>query len=302
MTDNKLESNQVDKKRKKFFCKKAKIALILVLLGYCGLKYLEIESSSDSKAMVSKVKISEIEISDLSGEILEQTDADNILTDSDSLADISFEEVKEKGEEFVYRTLLKNQLRTNALQEQILSLKTDLQKYKNQEKLGKIIFAYVDLRQKIFAGDNYADALKSCEAISIFDKNLQQLFSTLSPLLKNFSTAEDLSKEFDDLIPELIATKDAGIEDDIMSQIRYNISKLIVVRRVDGRNPNDVDGIIAQVEKLLRQQNYQESLDLLLTLDQLHDITLFRFLNRVRAAIVVRKLDQEILSYLKTLS
>jgi hypothetical protein len=75
-----------------------------------------------------------------------------------------------------------------------------------------------------------------------------------------------------------------------------------VIRRIDGKNPNDVDGIVAKTEKALHNENYQEALETLLTLDQTYHEILVNFLSELSADAEVKQIDFEILSHLKNLS
>lgn len=278
------------------------LALFFVILfSYCGFRYFEIKQAQNLGKKVEASKIDNIE-----NEIFELAeDYKNHGADGhDALAfsDIPLSEVQEKGADFIYKMLLKNQIQINDLKAQIESLKSEFTKYKNQEKLGKIIFSYLELRQKIFAGENYDNSLKSFQLTSVFDIKLQDKAAKLEVALKSFTNAKDLNKSFSDLIPEIIVTKGNPANDDLAAKIRRNISRLVVIRRVDGKNPNNVDGIVARAEKLIRSENYQEALDCLLALDQNYHAILADFLSKLSAASEMKKIDAEILSYLKTLS
>lgn len=90
--------------------------------------------------------------------------------------------------------------------------------------------------------------------------------------------------------------------DSFASKVRRNISRLVVIRRIDGKNPNDIDGTVARAEKLLRAENYQEALECLISLDQNYHTILADFLSKLSAASDIKKIDTEILSYLKSLN
>ncbi len=299
-TEQALENGvAMPQKKKKFSLSRIVILFVIILSGYLGLRYFEIKQARklNAKAEVGKFDNVESEIFDLSEEYKNQ-----LNSDAHGLSDIPLNEVQEKGAEFVYKMLLKNQTQINDLKSQTESLKAEFTKYKNQEKLGKIIFAYIDFRQKLLAGAPFEDALKNFEMLAVFDQHLQDKISKLRVSLKNFANEENLSKDFADLIPELITTKNTGAENGMISKIRRNISKMVVIRRIDGKNPNDVDGIVSRTEKLLHDENYQEAFDCLLALDQSYHEILVNFLSELSAAVEVKKIDSDILSYLKTLS
>jgi len=104
------------------------------------------------------------------------------------------------------------------------------------------------------------------------------------------------------LIPNLIIAKGSNIDGSIISRIRNNIAKLIIIRRIDGKKPQEIDATIVKIEKLLQEQNYQEALNNLVALDPLYHSVIVNFLDKLNVALEVQKIDQEILSYLKTLS
>jgi hypothetical protein len=211
-------------------------------------------------------------------------------------------ELKEKGAEFIYQMLLKNQVQITDLREQILALKNDVKKYKNQERIGKLIFTYVDLRQKISAGKTSAEEFKNFEMMASFDENLQAKIAQLKPLLPNLQGREKLNKSFSALIPEVIAAKNFNPDGGILSKIRYNISKLIIIRRIDDKNLGDIDATITKVERLLHEENYQDALTSLLSLDVNYHEILKGFLDELSVSAEAQKIDRDILNYLKSLT
>ena len=295
----KTESQKTKKIKKRLFLTKIIILVSMIIFGYFGFKYFQIisEQRSKAKAEVGKFDNIESEIFDLSDDY-KNTESGDLQ----SLPDITVNELKEKGAEFIYHMLLKNQVQINDLKEQVQSLKADFAKYKGQEKIGKIIFSYIDLRQKIIADENYEDALKSFEMLVVFDVRLSAEVVKLKPLLKNYSDAKKLNKDFEKLIPKIIATKNNGEDQGFVAKVRHYISKLIVIRRVDGKNQFNVDGIVAKTEKLLIEQNYQEALNALLILDPIYHSVLADFLTELSGSLEVQKVDSEILLYLKNLS
>ncbi|NBV06837.1 MAG: hypothetical protein EBS06_06350 [Proteobacteria bacterium] len=301
MNEEKSQQNQsIAVKNKKFSFVRVIILFIVVFSGYLGLRYFEIKQLAKLKAKteLGKIDDSQSDIFDLAEEYK------NGLANSDQhlLSDLGLNEMQEKGAEFFYKMLLKNQEQINILKSENQSLQEEFRKYKSQEKLGKIILAYVDFRQKIFSCAPYEDELKNFEILSVFDKKLQEKITKLRSSLSGFSDAKKLNQDFSDLIPEIIATKNSGSEKTLISKIRHNLSKLVVIRRIDGKNPNDVDGIVARTEKLLAEEKYQEALTCLLALDQSYHEILVNFLSQLSATAEVKKTDLEILSYLKNLS
>jgi hypothetical protein len=292
---NQENKNNSTKKRQSFLTKLI-ILVSLILFGYFGFKYWQVKAAQKqaAKSLIEKYDNVDSEIFDLS--------PDHEDADSHGLADLTVNELKEKGAEFIYQMLLKNQVQITDLREQILALKNDVQKYKNQERIGKLIFTYVDLRQKISAGKSSAEEFKNFEMLASFDENLQAKIAQLKPLLPNLQGREKLNKTFATLIPELIAAKNLNPDGGILSKIRYNISKLVIIRRIDDKNLGDVDATITKVERLLREENYQDALTSLLSFDANYHEILKGFLDELSVSAEAQKIDGDILNYLKSLT
>jgi hypothetical protein len=292
---NQENKNNSTKKRQSFLTKLI-ILVSLILFGYFSFKYWQVKAAQKqaAKSLIEKYDNVDSEIFDLS--------PDHEGSDLNGLADLTVNELKEKGAEFIYQMLLKNQVQITDLREQILALKNDVQKYKNQERVGKLIFTYVDLRQKISAGKTSAEEFKNFEMLASFDENLQAKIAQLKPLLPNLQGREKLNKSFSALIPELIAAKNFNPDGGILSKIRYNISKLIIIRRIDDKNLGDIDATITKVERLLREENYQDALTYLLSFDANYHEILKGFLDELSVSAEAQKIDGDILNYLKSLT
>lgn len=236
-------------------------------------------------------------------DVLGLADEYSAQENADDVSDLTINEMREKGAEFVYQTLLKNQTKIDDLYTQIQNLKNEVTKYRNQEKIGKMIVIYVDLRDKIFAGKNYTSEMKSFEILSASDEVLSAKLNKLKPALTNFAVREHLEKDFADLIPEIVFNKKKNLgSESFLDKVRRNISRLVVIRRVDSKNPQDVDAVVVRIEKSLKQENYQEALSAALSLDQNYHAILKSFLDELSSALEVQQTDQEILNYLKSLS
>ncbi len=302
MTENSATQNQEKnpiKKRASFFTKFI-VFLALVFSGYFGFKYWQSEFAKRvfAKKEVEKYDNLESEIFDLSG----GHEGQKSDTNFSDLHEMNVNELKEKGAEFIYQMLLKNQIQLNDLNQEIQSLKTEILKYKNREKIAKMILAYVDLRQEIFSQKSYESSFKNFEIITISDENLSSKVVRLKTLLPTFSNQEKLVKTFAQLIPDLVVTKNNKVDSSIISKVRRNISKLVIIRRIGGKDSGDVDSVIFKTEKFLNEENYQEALNSLLSLDQNYHEIIKDFLNDLTVAIEVQKIDQEILNYLKNLA
>jgi hypothetical protein len=274
--------------------KKIVVFLSLLILTYFAFQYWKLQRVNLAKNEVTKFDNIDSEIFEVSDEYKNQEQYD--------LSDMTISEMREKGAEFIYQMLLKNQIQIENLKGDIQLLKSEILKYKNHEKIGKLIVNYVALREKIFAGEIYNNEFKSFEILSFSDENLKKLTANLQENLQKFSTNEKLSQDFAKLAPDLIAIQNFGDGNDFITKVRRNISKLATVRRTDREKGNDINAVIFKVEKLLREKNYQEALNSINSLELKYQETLKIFVENLKVSIAVSKIDQEILNYLKDLT
>ena len=223
--------------------------------------------------------------------------------DQEDLSDLSVNELREKGAEFIYQMLLKNQLKIEDLGAQLQALKSEVLKYRSQEKLGRMILIYVDLREKIISEKGYNEEMKSFEILSASDEVLTAKIAKLKPLLSSFASQKKLEKNFANIIPELIINKKNSVANEsLVAKIQRNISRLVVLRRIDEKNPQEVDTVVVRIEKLLKQENYSDALSAGLSLPADYNPILKNFLDELHASLEVKQIDQEILNYLKSLN
>lgn len=289
------EEKKLEQKKKQKTLTKIMFFLAIIFFTYLGFNYWKSEFAKKVRAQqdVEKFDNIESEIFDLSG--------DHSTEKDDNLHAANIDELKEKGAEFIYQLLLKNQTQIADLSRQMQEMQAELVKYKNQEKISKIILSYVDLRQQIFAKNSYENSLKDFEILTSSDEGLSEKARMLRQALPNFSTQKELLSNFSKLIPDLIFAKNNNVEKGLSSRIRRNISKMITIRRIDGKGA-DIDSAIIKIENFLKQENYQEAMNLLLSLNQNYHEIIEGFLNSLSGAIEVQKIDQEILNHLKSLN
>ncbi len=289
------EEKKLEQKKKQKTLTKIMFFLAIIFFTYLGFNYWKSEFAKKVRAQqdVEKFDNIESEIFDLSG--------DHSTEKDDNLHAANIDELKEKGAEFIYQLLLKNQTQIADLSRQMQEMQAELVKYKNQEKISKIILSYVDLRQQIFAKNSYENSFKDFEILTSSDEGLSEKARMLRQALPNFSTQKELLSNFSKLIPDLIFAKSNNVEKGLSSRIRRNISKMITIRRIDGKGA-DIDSAIIKIENFLKQENYQEAMNLLLSLNQNYHEIIEGFLNSLSGAIEVQKIDQEILNHLKSLN
>jgi hypothetical protein len=298
------EHNEIDKiKRKENFLIKLLLLVSGIFFAYIGFKYWQVKKQQNPAEIAEKSESEKSEsekYDDVNGEIF---DLSATAANSDDLSDLTVNEMKEKGAEFIYRMLFKNQLQINHNKEQIQSLKNEILQYKNREKIARIIFSYIDFRQRIYDKKPYEQELQNFEMLASFDENLQNKITKLRLLLPNFLTRDELIQSFAALIPDIIvAKKNIDANSGFIARIRYNISRLVIIRKINEENADEVDKIIIRTEKFLRAENYQEALLSLLFLRQKYHQILKVFLDDLNVAAEVQKIDREILNYLKNLA
>ncbi len=301
MTEENISANQTNKKSNKLVLMIVSTFAFIIISSYFAFSYLQ-NSHNKNNHHSEKTNNSDNGIFDISEEYLNSPEEN-----PDDLAEISIAELQEKGSEFVYQMLLKNQIQINELRSQIKVLREDFEKYKSRETFSKMVFSYINLRQKVFAknfaNQTFKENLQDIETISILDSNLHEKVMQLRPILKDFIGSEKLITDFKNLIPEIIATKnDIGEQQSFLFKIRHKVSNLLVIRRIDENNPNDIDSIVVRIEKLLKEQNYQEAMQNLLMLDQSYHQITNDFLVKLNIAVELQRIDSDILSYLKTLN
>ena len=223
----------------------------------------------------------------------------------EDLPDITATELQEKGVDFFYRVFLKNQVQINSLQQEIASLRSEFTNYKNSEKSIQIIFSYIELREKLFKKNfldlDFQKSFESFDAITKNDNFLSEKTNKLRVSLSGVSTHREIMQMFEKLIPEIIATKKFDKKDSWFNNFRHYLAKIIVIRKIDDENLSDVDGIIRSTEQLLKQENYNEALNVFIKIDEKYSQISQDFMSTLKNLAEIQKIDQEIFSYLKNL-
>jgi hypothetical protein len=218
--------------------------------------------------------------------------------------------LQEKGIDFFYRIFLKNQVQINALQQEISNLKTDLANYKNSEKAVKIIFAYIDFRQKILSGQisgkSFDNSLENIELLSNDDLTIKSQINIIKPIIIELNNAEnniDLQLQFSQLIPEIIATKQYNENNSWNQKIKHYFAKLITIRKTDKNDPeiDNIDKAIIEIENNLKNKDYIEVARISKNIDSKYQNILTDFNKIINYWAEIQKIDQEIFNYLKDL-
>ncbi len=287
-------------KKAQLFLLKTAVIFSLLAFGYLGFRYLVFQSAKklESQKELQKFDNIESEIFDLS---IPADDSENGSGVHD-FSDMAVNDLREKGAEFVYQMLLKNQVQISVLTKKIENLDEEIVKYKYQQRISRMILLYIDLRNEIFSKKPFEKTIENFELVAINDGVLTNKIATLKESAKKFSSQSELKNEFSQIIPKLIIAKKINKEGGFWAKIKAKISQLIVIRKLNGTNPEEIDSRIVKIEKLLTEEKYQEALTELLSFEQkYHEIT-SEFLDHLSAAIEIRSIDNEILNHLKSLS
>ena len=282
------------------FLKRVFLLFILAASSYIAFKYWEFSElkKHDAALEVGKFDNIDSDIIELSGPDGSDDEDDR----NDDLRKISAEEMKERGLEFIYQNLLQNQVQIDDLRDQVRDLEDELSKHKARKTIGRVIYSYVDFRQKLFLEQESRREFENFALLTSFDEVLQDKSVRFKEIYKDFYGQQYLSENFAKLIPSLIALKNNNPESGFIERIRYNISKLVTIRKVGGEDIEKVDEIILLAEESLKKEDYKEALDQLLKLSEPYQEILEPFLKKLRISLEIKNLDQEILSYLKILS
>lgn len=302
-----MESNNSQNKSDIFVSKnflilttKIIIALSILLIAYLSLKHYIDSKIIDLKSGAAVAKsLTDDEVFDLSEEYNDSADVKYVIDDNNH--DLTLEEVRSDKGKLIYQILLKNQIAIRNLSHEVDDLKNDLKQHQNKEQAIRIIYGYVDLRQEIFSGNNYSDELKNFKLLTINDEFLTNELKPLEDDLKNFRTTKQLALDFKQLIPKIIASQNNDPNASFIQKIKFNLLKLITVRRINHPEINDLDGIIVQIEDAINSQSYDAAITLITTISKNSDF-LQEFMVNLNADANIKKIDDEILHYLKNIA
>lgn len=283
-------------KKNYFFLKLFALLLVILILLFFN-KNLQNNSKNLSKNTSSKFidQIKDSEILDLDDEYKNQHET--------TINDLNIAEIKEKGAEFVYQLLIKNQVQIEDLNNQIRQIKSDYVKLKNQEKFNKIVLNYINLREKLFLGEDCKSEIENFDLLTISDDFLINKFTVIKQNYQNFITRQMLLKNFAEISKILIVNENFNPETaDFLEKMRYNFRKLVIIRKTNVKDSSQLQASILIVENLLKSGKNSEALAKLLSLDKIYFPIIQRFLEELNLVIETQNADQEIIKYLKSLN
>jgi hypothetical protein len=306
MTQNNKEinvesENSTSRKAKKNSHFLLKSFFVVVLTFVCLMIYKNLQIK---EGIIVKKPIVNIDKDSKEDSILDISDEYRAgLENETTVHDLNISEIKEKGAEFVYQLLIKNQVQIEDINNQLRNFKGDFIKLKSQEKFNKLIINYVELREKLFNGEDCKSEIESFDLLSASDEFLQNKFLVIKEDYALFSTQKKLMDSFKSITNQLIINENYSEENaSLFEKLRHNFNKLVVIRKVKNLNPDRLEGVINQIELALSQKNYQEALNKSLSLDKAYFPIVQKFLEELSIAIEIQNADKEIIKYLKSLT
>ena len=278
-----------------------KIFLIIALSFTCLMVYKNLQIKEEiiikKPGLTKGDNEKEESILDISDEY--KNDPENETT----VHDLNISEIKEKGAEFVYQLLIKNQVQIEDINNQLRNFKGDFVKLKSQEKLNKLVIHYVELREKLFNGENCKTEIESYDLLSMSDEFLHNKFSIIKENHDLLLTQKKLMESFKLIAGEIVINENYDEKQaNLLEKLRHNFKKLVVVRKLKNLDPTQIEGIVNQAELALSEKNYQEALDKILSLDKSYFKIVQKFLEDLSIMIETQNADKEIIKYLKSLT
>ena len=286
-------------KKKSHFLLKSFFVVVLTFVCLMVYKNLQIK-----EGVIVKKPVVNIDKDSKEDSILDISDEYKAgLENETTVHDLNISEIKEKGAEFVYQLLIKNQVQIEDINNQLRNFKGDFIKLKNHEKINKLILNYVELREKLFNGEDCKSEIEGYDLLSVSDEFLQNKFLVIKEGYALFPTQKKLLESFKSITNQLIINENYDEKNaSLFEKLRHNFNKLVVIRKVKNLNPDRLEGVINQIELALSQKNYQEAMNKSLSLDKAYFPIVQKFLEELSIAIEIQNADKEIIKYLKSLT
>ncbi len=283
-------------KKNRFFTKLI-IAMIVAIVVIMLVKTYKKEIFQDKKNQELKVKTFEEELEN--GEEILQ-DSEKVDFNDSGLSNLTMEKLKKGGAEFIYQLLLHNQAQIQELKNQNEKLEREFVIYKSNEKIARMILQYIDLREKINKKINYSRALKSFEILALEDVYLRQKINDFEENLADFQTYDELQEDFMKYVPNLIALKNHDENGDFYDKLKFQLSKIITIRKVDENN-QEIDGFIARMIDFLQKEKCKNALKEIDFIEEKYRKNIVKFSKKLEVKCAFEKKDEEIMLYLESL-
>ena len=214
--------------------------------------------------------------------------------------DLTVEDLK-GDDDFLYQVLIQNQLDLRKITSHMKLLEFELAKFKSQAKLQKLIMTYVNLRELIFTGKSHKNEMQSLRLLSIGNKVLTDEVRSLQENVQNFKNFDELNNELLEVSKTLIAMKENDPQGGFLDKLRFNVAKIITVRKLDSKN-GEVDGVIYRLEIALKDKDCSEALNEVEKFDDKYFDAIEGFKINLKNSCKLRQIDDDIMLYLENLS
>jgi hypothetical protein len=287
--------NEVKKKRGILF--KILILALLVLTGFVLFKSSEFGRKKQDSTVLEKPSKSKV----VENKVLELGEENSTDFDDKKFSDLTVKKLQSGGAEFIYQLMIYNQSQIFALRYEVKELRDNLEKYKAQEKLQRMILSYVKLRQKVYGGLDYKKSLQGFELLAIGDDWLVKKVARLKENLVNVKDYSSLEVEFRQKIPLLIASKKFDKDGSLTERLRFNFAKVITIRKT-AENADGADGSAVRISKKLQERNCSQALVEFQKMDERHRKVLQDFGEKLKSLCEFEEIDEEIMLHLENLS
>lgn len=225
-----------------------------------------------------------------------------ITTDSNprKIGSFTVEDLKNDND-FLYQVLIQNQLDLNRMNLRIDSLGLQLKRFESQAKLQKTIISYVNLREKVLNSQDYYDQMQNFKLLSIGNKVLMDKVRSLQEVAAGFKSFDQLSNKLKELSKTLIAMKKSDPSDGFIDKVKFNIAKIITVRRLDPLN-KEIDGGIYRLQKALKEKDCRKSQDEIVKFDEKYKAAASTLRLNIEKSCELREVDDSIMLYLENLA
>lgn len=159
--------------------------------------------------------------------------------------------------------LLKQQLQISELQNNFYELKTEVDRIKTGDALGKIILHFVKLQDLIAAKKDYRQELRNLELLCRSDFALSKKIEKLRQnLLTPSKTNAELVKEFALIYPQLKSKKiEIESKGSWIGRIKAYIAQFITIKKTGSQRKTSFEIILDDLQKNIESKEYLKAIN-----------------------------------------